>query len=184
MIAIFFERTFGKASASVLQFLKRAALFLACWMILYHLILIPNHLANEWLTTVTGKATTQLLNELYSGGFSWVKSGSNAIQVFLSNVKVLSIADPCNALELYVLYSGFIFCLATSLARQFAFSIMGIAAIFFLNVLRCCAITWLNLNHPELSDFAHHYAFTFLMYGFIFAGWVIYMKKYDAKKLV
>ena len=90
--------------------------------------------------------------------------------------KVVGIADPCNALELYILFIGFLICVPTTTKRFILFSLGGIAVIFVLNILRCAGMIWVNIHRNEVFDFAHHYLFKLIVYAAIFGGWVWYSK--------
>ena len=69
-----------------------------------------------------------------------------------------------------------------TLQRRTLFALTGVPAIYVLNVLRCGAIAWLHLNHPQMVDFAHHYLFAVVVYGFIFFMLVQYSKKIRQEK--
>jgi exosortase/archaeosortase family protein len=59
--------------------------------------------------------------------------------------------------------------------------VAGVAGIAVLNIARCTAIGWLNLYHPQWVDFAHHYAFTLIVYAFVFLLWRVYVRTEDKK---
>lgn len=176
------KENYKKIPVSVRLFAKRALLLITGWVLLYHLVLQPQRVPDRWLTNVTAGATAQVLSVLYSPA-TYTEGIRNAV-IFMNDKKVLLIGDNCNAFQLYILYIGFLLCIPTSAKRTVLFILGGIAGIFILNVLRCYALTWLNLNNPGWVNFAHKYAFTFIVYLCIFYGWVWYSKKYEAKETV
>ncbi len=189
MLPLSLKQTYNEIPASVKQFAKRALILLGAWLLMYHTVLKPHRIPDKWLTDETAKVTTFFLNSWYATGFSTQErphlaaNGDNTpwAVIMLDGKQTLGIADACNALELYVLYIGFIFCIPTGAKRTAIFALAGVAIIFFLNITRLYALTWLSLTHPSFFDFAHHYAFTFIVYGCIFGMWVLYSKKYSPK---
>ena len=97
--------------------------------------------------------------------------------VTVNGVRKLSILDSCNALDIYVLYVAFLYCFPGSWKRRLLFITTGVPFILIVNVVRCAAIAWLNMNHRELVNITHHYIFTAVVYLLVFYLWVLYSKK-------
>lgn len=132
-----------------------------------------------------------MLNHCYKGGFGMDRDviiprpGNKSIQacvIISDNQYQLIVADGCNALDLFVLYTGFLWCVPAGAKRMLLFAVAGIAGIFSLNMVRLYILTILAINHSPLLHFAHHYAFTLVVYSCIFGGWMLYTKKYEPKK--
>jgi exosortase/archaeosortase family protein len=167
---------------SVQLFAKRAFCLLFGWLLIYHAMLRPARLPDKWLTNTTTNVTVILLNQLYRPGFAGrAYAEAPGTKITLYGNKVIYIADGCNALELYVLFTGFLFCLPAGAGRMAIFAAAGMAAIFVLNISRCYALTWMVLNRPGWVDFAHHYVFTLIVYACIFGMWVWYSKKHTPR---
>lgn len=94
---------------------------------------------------------------------------------------VISIADSCNALVLFVIFAGFIFAYPGPRKLKIIFIPAGIASIYLLNVIRISALAMINIHYPAYLDFNHHYTFTFLIYGWIFFLWVMFINKSEVK---
>ena len=157
-------------------FAKRALLLLLSWILMYHVILKPYRIPDRWLSNSTATSTAKLLSLWYAPASFIEKDGWAC--VVINERSAIRIGDPCNGLDLIILYIGFMICMPTSKKRLLTFSILGTAAIFLLNVLRCAVLAWLSLNKHEWIDFAHKYAFTAIVYCCIFYGWVLYIKQY------
>lgn len=192
MFYIHIKQAFVHVPSGIRNFARKALLMLVAWFLLYYCLLQPYRVPDKWLTDVTASSTVSALNKLYKTGFTHVQnttrqvsaSGSTLSADIVSNNQVIvAIADACNAFELYVLFVCFLICLPTTFKRFLLFSMVGIASIFILNIARCFALTWLTINKPSLVDFAHHYAFTLIVYSFMFGTWVIYAKKYQLKQV-
>ena len=172
----------------VKQFSKRALLLLVFWFIGYYCVIRPDSRVDNALTLTTTKVITYSLNHYYKEGFSMspqVDSANNLSYsqiIHYHNGYALKIAHPCNGLNLFLLYIGFLLCVPGSISKKTLFSIFGLSLIFILNVFRCYALAWLNLNKPEWTDFAHHYAFTTIVYAFIFLLWVLFLSEKESNE--
>ena len=154
----------------------RVILLITGWMLLYHLVLKPHRMPDRWLSNTTASATAKVLSAWYQQPTTVVETQSGS-GILMNNRRLIFIAYNCDALELYLMYTGFLFCIPTTKKRFFAFAIIGVITIFIINVLRCFILTLLNFNKPEWFGFAHHYAFSLVVYAFIFFGWYLYSKK-------
>ena len=161
------------------RFCIKVFLFLVIWLLSYHLYLKPHRTVDKPLTTITTATTVAFVSLFYENQeLSWKDAtDDSAANIFLDGKLALGIADGCNALELFILYASFIFCMPTNFKRAAFFIIGGIIVIFILNILRCSGMLWMSLHKKEWFDFAHHYAFKLIVYAAIFGGWVWYCRK-------
>jgi exosortase/archaeosortase family protein len=170
------------------RFILIAILLIISWKLCYHLILKPQRIIDKPLTTITAKITVSTFNFIsndsltYTGKLPSDNFTHYAEIILRNNHKLLSIADPCNALELMVLYVGFLFCLFTNLKRVIFFSVIGIISIFTLNIIRCTGMIWIAMHQFGWFHIAHHYVFTLVVYSFIFLLWVLYSKSFNTSK--
>jgi exosortase family protein XrtF len=180
-----------KVPVAVKKFIFKAFAILLIWKVLYLAFLLPNRTLDRPLTYFTGVATTWLLNTCTgSTDYSTRNEVSNVTtdqgytpmplqKIFFHKENVVSIEDGCNALELFILYAGFIICMPARPLRRTLFIVGGIIAIYITNVIRCAGVAYIILYHNRYANFAHHYVFTFVVYGLIIALWLIFSKKLD-----
>ncbi len=171
----------------VKRFTFRALMLLLIWFVGYYCIIKPDARIDNWMTKVTTDGVTRFMNQYYGPSFSSYEepetNPKNALYniVNFNNQFALKISHPCNAFDLFLLYVGFLICVPGNLLKKLLYTFFGVLFIFVLNVLRCCALVWLNLNKPEWTDFAHHYAFTTIVYLFIFFIWVMFLYEREPK---
>ena len=160
-------------------FLLRAAIIFICWQLLYHFVLAPIRVPDRFLSNITASCTAKFLGLFYNqSGAILIPPGSGLpSMVTVNGVRKLSILDSCNALDIYVLYVAFLYCFPGSWKRRLLFITTGVPFILIVNVVRCAAIAWLNMNHRELVNITHHYIFTAVVYLLVFYLWVLYSKK-------
>ena len=170
------KRQYEEVPIFLRKFAIKALILWGIFSIVNHFIFIPGFWLNSYLTFITTNVTTTSLNHFYHPGFMSTPAESGFQEVYFGTLRVLYITDGCNALTLYQAYLCFFLCVPGKLVRKLFFAILGLTVIFILNIIRCYALTWLNLNKPEWTDFAHHYAFTFIVYSFIFILCVSYLR--------
>lgn len=156
---------------NVQVFLKRGAILLTGWLLLYHLVLKPIDVPDRQFTFLAQYFTAKVL-ALFYNDVQLV-----APHIFIDGRDIVVITNPCNGLELFVLYIGFLLCIPASRKRFWAFATVGTLVIFAINILRCTGLAVMSYNHSTLTDFAHHYVFKLIVYAVAFYGWVLYSKK-------
>jgi exosortase family protein XrtF len=170
---------YNKIPQLVKSFLLRALLIFIGWQLAYNLVLLPARVPDTFLTNATAFSTEKLLSVFYHNVSTiylhTIKS--RAATILIDNHKIISIADPCNALDIYVLYISFLFCFPGNWKRRLKFIVLGSLYIFLLNTIRCGLIAWLNINYRGWVEISHHYIFTTALYLLVFYVWVLYSKK-------
>lgn len=91
------------------------------------------------------------------------------------------VGSNCNAITLFSLFSVFIIAYPGKIKDKLWYIPLGILSIHVLNILRVVALVLIANYYPALLDFNHTYTFTFLIYSFIFALWIIWVNKYSGK---
>ena len=176
------KSAYSKVPPVIRSFLVRALLIFVVWQALYVFVLAPVRIPDRQLTNLTTFSTSRLLSVFYDK-VGVIYTNHNKVRtaiVVINNKKVIGVADPCNALEIYVLYIAFLFCFPGTMKRRALFIAGGIPYIFIINTIRCALIAWLNINHRGWVDISHHYIFTAAVYLAIFYLWVLYARQgYD-----
>lgn len=172
-------------------FLGKALLLFIVWKIIYTFFLLDSKLLDYPLTTHVADASVLVLNNIGFSGFTaerdvveedgvLVESDSGVL-IVRNNEVSLFIADVCNALELFVLYIGFIICMPSSFWRKVKYIVLGVIIIDIVNILRCCGLIYINETSTEYFEFAHHYVFKIVVYGTTFLMWIVYSRKLSFK---
>jgi len=176
---------------AVKQFLLRAIAILVAWKILYLVVLLPSRVLDKPLSHSVANNAAAMLNTFthsadYSAKSEYGNTDDGLTNVPLDNVyyhqkNIVSIEDGCNGLELFILYAGFIICMPAVMGRKIFFVVAGILLIHVMNIIRCAGITYIILYDPKHADFAHHYIFTFVVYGLIIGLWLIFSQRLGIK---
>lgn len=181
--------SFSKLPKPLITFIIRGLLFFIVWKLAYLFFLKPNHAVDGWLTYSLGASVNWVSNILSPQLQSSIQLVNN--DILFSTLRngtrstVLLIADACNALELMILYLGFILASTLPFRKQIQYLYSGIILIFIINVLRCLLLIYVAIFWPTAFIFAHHYLFTSIVYLLIFLMWRKYIKtwiKYENSK--
>lgn len=173
-----FKALYNKVPALVRSFLLKALLIFIGWQALYNLVLAPARVPDRQLTNATCYSTTRLMSVFYNNTtamYAHNNATASAI-VAVDGHPVLGILDPCNGLDIYVLYISFLFCFPGTMKRRGLFLLLGIPYIYVINTIRCVLIGWLNIAHRGWVDISHHYIFTAAVYLLVFYLWIAYTK--------
>jgi exosortase/archaeosortase family protein len=167
--------------AGIQTFLKRALILFIVWKLVYHLFLFPGRIIDAPLTHWSSNGAAWIFKQIYPNIHFKIKEECNSDPsinnqitcmdyIFLNNKKIVGIADACNALELYVLYIGFLLCFPiSSVKRLLIFIVSGSVIIYVANILRLAALGYFGQKYNvKFVDIAHHYIFKILVYAIIF----------------
>jgi len=175
MIGEKWKEAYGRVPGEIKGFLIKGLLIFIAWQLLYNLVLKPTRIPDQALNDITAIATAKIISLFHANTHTWLNNVK--VLIVMDGKKALGITDPCNGLEIYVLYIAFLFCYPGDNKRRFLYTAIGIPIIFVANVTRCCLLTWLNLKHRGWFDVSHHYIFTSAMYLLVFYLWQLYSKK-------
>lgn len=161
------------------RFLFRATIIFLLWFLFYYVEEADKAVASKPLSELVVKHSTALLSLVDSNyHLSVEQRGKYLMHTVCYNTKCLvGVGRGCNALELFVLFAGFIIAFPGSLKHKLWFIPLGVVLIHFLNVVRVAALAMIQFKAPQYLDFNHRYTFTFIVYGVIFLLWVIWVKK-------
>lgn len=85
----------------------------------------------------------------------------------------------CNAVTLFFLFAVFVLAYPGHQKSKIWFVPLGIFTIHIINIIRVAALALISFYKPEWLDFNHTYTFTFLVYGYIFSLWILWVNKYS-----
>ena len=166
-----------KQQRQIAFFLIKALVLYAIWFVSYDFFISPSGKIDHWLNNrVASDAATMLSIAGMSGSTAL---GDEQVIVKINNIGMVGVGNPCNGLELFVLFAGFIICFPGNLKSKIWFIPLGIIGIYLINALRAAILAVIQLKAPENLDFNHHYTFTIIVYSFIFALWMMWVNKFS-----
>jgi exosortase family protein XrtF len=170
-------------------FFAKALTLAVAWKFIYLIFLMKPRILDGPLTNHVGVSSVSVLNKL--SGMDDFSTHINVdttimegqIQVSMvskimhHNHKVLHIADGCNGLELFVLYTGFIFCFPSTRSRKLMYIIFGVLLIDSMNIFRCATLGYVKEYYHPYFNISHHFIFKAIVYTVIVILWIQFTKK-------
>ena len=99
--------------------------------------------------------------------------------VIIDGVHGVWIGDPCNGIELFALFIGFVIAYPGRLINKLLFIPVGVVLIHIVNIIRVIALCMIDFYNSELLDFNHTYTFTITVYSFVFLLWYLWSTKWN-----
>jgi exosortase family protein XrtF len=87
----------------------------------------------------------------------------------------IEVVDGCNGIAAMGLFLGFILAYPGSWKNRLSFSIIGICAIYIINLVRIVILTITQAEWSAFFDFTHDYSTTTIFYISIFLLWMIWV---------
>jgi len=175
-----YDKTQPLFNKKVTGFFIRLFILFSLWFVCYTIILRPGRIIDKPLTNFLTTAVVKSINIISPSTepISWIENPERpCTHITRNGVAIFDIFDICNGIDLMFIYMGVLFLLPYSLKRKIIFSIVGVAAIVVMNIIRISSLYYIYIYQRSAFDFSHHYLFTLLMYVLIFYGWLLFVKK-------
>ncbi len=154
-------------------FLIRAAIIFVVWQVSYHGFIKPNKTVDDWLTGLVINSTVIGLELV---GFD--SYGEDNV-IYINGKQSVKVANPCNGLELFVLFVGFLIAFPGEWKSKVIYSAIGVLLICLVNIIREMALA-LNYNYWQRTfDLNHKYTYTLIVYGIVFLIWRHWLTRYS-----
>lgn len=164
-------------------FLVKSLLLYLAWVLAYRLFLHENSPVDFFLIDNLTSITAGIL-QLFNYKMMTFPVGVDTLgAVGIDGSHGVLIGYPCNGLELFALFTGFVMAYPGPIKKKLWFIPLGILSIHFLNILRVIGLALLSYYAPEKLEFNHTYTFTFIIYTFVFTLWIIWAIKLSGEKM-
>lgn len=174
---VFFFIPIVNKFSPLIKFLVKALLVYISWYLLYDLWLHPHGVIDAFVTENAMKLSGWILNAL---GFVVYIKGHH---IGIEPVRGVSIGDPCNGINLFALFAGFIICYNGAIRKKLLYIPMGIFIIHLLNVIRIITLILILKYAPSSLAFNHTYTFTTVVYLCIFILWMVWVNYFSISKI-
>ena len=154
--------------------LKGFGLYIA-WFLLYDNWLLKDGFVDHFLIQHLVSATSLILDFIGYETFQYADA------VGIDGTHGVLIGAPCNGIELFALFFGFIVIFPGKIIDKLIYIPIGLLVIHLLNIIRLVSLALVVLYSPDSLDFNHKYTFTIIIYGIIFLMWMLWVKKFSKK---
>lgn len=163
-----------------IRFLLIATVLYLSWYSLYEFYLHKQtHFDDVVIDTIVVWAENSLRFFGYSTtDFSSVE-GTYRQFLGIEGYKAVTVGAPCDGVVLYVLFIFFVVAFPGPMKHKLWYVPLGAFSIFYLNVLRVAALAVIMSINENWLAFNHDYTFTILVYSYVFALWVVWVRKFS-----
>jgi exosortase family protein XrtF len=162
---------FKEEEKKIVLFIAKVLGLYLLWYLVYDLWIFPDGKLDTWLSEHVAWAASLLLSLF---GFP---SYAEGVAVLVNGRPTVLIGNPCNGMVLFGIFTGFIIAFPGLVKRKVVFIVIGLMAIYLVNVLRVVALALNHIYSYGTVSFNHHYTFTFAVYGCIFLLWMYWVKR-------
>lgn len=155
------------------MFLGIALGLYALWYVLYEGWLGPDGSLDAWLSIKVARAGAGVL------GILGYETAVRETTIMVAGKPTVFIGNPCNGLAIVAVFAGLIAAFPGPARKKLYFIPLGALGILLINVVRVAALAVNHIYSQGSVDFNHKYTFSFVVYAFIFAMWVIWVKKFS-----
>jgi exosortase family protein XrtF len=164
-----------------LFFLVKSLLIYLVWVISYRLFLHEKSPIDFFLIDNLTSWTAKILQLFNYKMMTFPADVDRLGAVGIDGSHGVLIGYPCNGLELFALFTGFVMAYPGPIIKKLWFIPLGIISIHILNLLRVIGLALLSYYAPEKLEFNHTYTFTFLIYTYVFMLWMLWALKLSTK---
>jgi exosortase family protein XrtF len=125
------------------------------------------------LTLFTTKATVVIMNFFSSKEVRFTDHHLYTAITIQARTTV-RIHHACNALQLYILYVGFLISYITNTKRVVLFTLLGTIVILCINISRIAILAEMSFKHSAYFSVSHKYIFQTIVYAVVLWLWYIY----------
>lgn len=133
----------------------------------------------DGITKIVGRNVEQLM-QLFNCDIIVDKKWSDSwLDVFYNKRYMTRIIEGCNAVSVVILFVSFVVAFSGKFKPTFLFILLGVLLIYIVNVVRIALLVVLTYSFPEYAHFLHGVLFPLVIYGLVFALWVIWINKFS-----
>jgi len=171
MFSIFKNPTYRFFIVSILLFLS--------WLLIYEYWLHPKGDLDRAVISNIVYFSSNILKSIGYNVLQEYPFDENFRTVIIDGVHGVWIGDPCNGIELFALFIGFVIAYPGRLINKLLFIPVGVVLIHIVNIIRVIALCMIDFYNSELLDFNHTYTFTITVYSFVFLLWYLWSTKWN-----
>jgi len=141
----------------------------------------------DWATKIVTEQTSFMVNLFGEQTVTKPKIDSPTISILKESKTVVSVFEGCNGINVMIVFVSFLFAFKGSWKQLVWFLPVGIAIIYFSNIVRVAALYYVAEYWQRYFYYVHKYLFTATIYLIVFVLWWWWMEKvsgFSFKKLI
>lgn len=133
----------------------------------------------DGVTQIVANHSGKLLSFFDSDTFLISNPNEASVKVYVHDQWVARIIEGCNALSVIILFVSFVIAFTGNLKKTLLFILIGSVIIYIFNIFRIALLCWAIYYFPEYEHILHGVLFPLVIYGVVFALWIIWINKFS-----
>lgn len=133
----------------------------------------------DYFTEIVTQQSVFVISFLDKNSHATANTNDPSVKLFYKNKNVSKVIEGCNALSIIILFVSFVIAFSGKWKQTFLFVFFGSLIIHICNVLRIALLSVLFYEFPKYKNVLHGVIFPFLIYGVVFALWIIWANKFS-----
>ncbi|WP_163392064.1 exosortase family protein XrtF [Flavobacterium limi] len=133
----------------------------------------------DGITLLVGSNVYWLMDLFNSDIFIQKSISDPWLEVWYNKDYVIRIVEGCNAVSVMILFISFVVAFSGKIKTTLFFILSGTLFIYILNVGRIALLAILLFHYPEKLHLLHGVLFPLIIYGLVFALWVLWVNKFS-----
>ncbi|TGD56953.1 exosortase family protein XrtF [Flavobacterium humi] len=123
--------------------------------------------------------TQQVLQFSDPGSYVREETGQSYFKIYYKQQYIARIIEGCNAISVIILFISFVVAFSGKRKATLLFIFGGSLFVYVLNIFRIALLVMLTYQFPEKEHILHDVFFPLIIYGTVFALWVIWVNKFS-----
>ena len=107
-----------------------------------------------------------------------------SLQLWVEGTQVGTIIEGCNSISIIILFFSFVVAFSAPIKKTLVFLFAGAVLIYTINLVRIAILAIALYQYPKYQEPLHTIVFPAIIYGLVFALWVIWVKNLNKTKKI
>jgi exosortase family protein XrtF len=130
----------------------------------------------DFFTLITAKQVNLLYHQTGFDTLYQVLDNPAEIGIRLGEHWLVKIVEGCNGISVMIVFLSFIWAFPAGITDKIKFSILGLSAIWIVNLIRIYVLGLIYLYRPGWFDISHRVFFPASVYGMVIFLWVLWIR--------
>ncbi|QHT65761.1 exosortase family protein XrtF [Rhodocytophaga rosea] len=167
------------------KFLIKALFLYVLWNVIYHSWISKDTKVEEKMTSSIALVSSRIMNWWgYNMQYKdyYENNHFEYSEIKYNNKPLVLIANPCNGLNLIMLFIGFIIAYPGNWRLKGVYIFFGSILICLINLIRVQILLLNSIHYQSSFEFNHKYTYTVAVYLCVFALWMIWANRFSNRK--
>lgn len=136
----------------------------------------------EYITHVVAEQSSWAIEIFGYESYTEPHPTDACMKLLINDAYLSRVVEGCNAVSVMILFVAFVLAFFNGWRKTILFILLGLVAIYVLNIFRIALLTIALYEYPEYRDVLHDIVFPAVIYGFVFLLWIYWVNRATSKK--